>query len=87
MSGLMGAENLIAVRGSLLHMVNHSLIKLTLFMAAGAKLELYHGGIVTVEEFARMPFDRDILTHVIFRGKSSALPGSPSEMPEPIFRC
>ncbi len=35
MSGLMGAENLIAVRGSLLHMVNHSLIKLTLFMAAG----------------------------------------------------
>lgn len=35
MSGLMAAENLIAVRGSLLHMVNHSLIKLTLFMAAG----------------------------------------------------
>ena len=35
MSGLMGAENLIAVRGSLLHMINHSLIKLTLFMAAG----------------------------------------------------
>lgn len=35
MSGLMGTENLIAVRGSLLHMVNHSLIKLTLFMAAG----------------------------------------------------
>ena len=35
MSGLMGAENLTAVRGSLLHMVNHSLIKLALFMAAG----------------------------------------------------
>lgn len=35
MSGLLGAENLSAVRGSLLHMVNHSLIKLTLFMAAG----------------------------------------------------
>lgn len=35
MSGLLGAENLTAVRGSLLHMVNHSLIKLTLFMAAG----------------------------------------------------
>lgn len=34
-SGLMGAENLIAVRGSILHMVNHSLIKLVLFMAAG----------------------------------------------------
>ena len=35
MSGLLGAENALALRGSLLHMVNHSLIKLTLFMAAG----------------------------------------------------
>lgn len=35
MSSLMGIENLTAVRGSLLHMVNHSLIKLVLFMAAG----------------------------------------------------
>ncbi|MDE5716473.1 MAG: complex I subunit 5 family protein [Lachnospiraceae bacterium] len=35
MSGLLGEENAIALRGSLLHMVNHSLIKLVLFMAAG----------------------------------------------------
>lgn len=35
MSGLLGDENLLAVRGSLLHMINHSLIKLALFMAAG----------------------------------------------------
>ncbi len=35
MSGLSGTENALAVRGSLLHMVNHSLIKLALFMAAG----------------------------------------------------
>lgn len=35
MSGLLGEENGLAVRGSLLHMVNHSLIKLTLFLAAG----------------------------------------------------
>lgn len=35
MSGLLGEENLSAVRGSMLHMVNHSLIKLALFMAAG----------------------------------------------------
>lgn len=35
MSGLLGNENLLAIRGSLLHMVNHSLIKLVLFMAAG----------------------------------------------------
>lgn len=35
MAGLPGPENALAVRGSLLHMVNHSLIKLVLFMAAG----------------------------------------------------
>lgn len=35
MSGLLGEENLSAVRGSMLHMVNHSLIKLALFMASG----------------------------------------------------
>lgn len=35
MSALLAEENVLAVRGSLLHMVNHSLIKLVLFMAAG----------------------------------------------------
>ena len=35
MSGLLGSENTMALRGSLLHMINHSLIKLVLFMAAG----------------------------------------------------
>lgn len=35
MAGLLGEENAMAMRGSLLHMVNHSLIKLALFMAAG----------------------------------------------------
>jgi len=35
MQGLLGMENLTAVYGTLLHMVNHSLIKLVLFMAAG----------------------------------------------------
>lgn len=35
MQGLLGEENLLAVRGTMLHMVNHSLFKLTLFMAAG----------------------------------------------------
>ena len=36
MQGLLGGHNALAVRGTLLHMVNHSLIKLSLFMAAGA---------------------------------------------------
>lgn len=35
MQGLLGAENALAVHGTFLHMVNHSLIKLVLFMAAG----------------------------------------------------
>lgn len=35
MSGLLGRDNALAMRGSMLHMVNHSLIKLVLFMAAG----------------------------------------------------
>ena len=36
MQGLLGHHNALAVQGTLLHMVNHSLIKLCLFMAAGA---------------------------------------------------
>ncbi len=35
MMGLLGEENALAARGALMHMVNHSLIKLTLFMSAG----------------------------------------------------
>lgn len=35
MQGLLGEENVLAARGTILHMVNHSLIKLVLFMAAG----------------------------------------------------
>ncbi|MBR5406087.1 MAG: sodium:proton antiporter [Lachnospiraceae bacterium] len=35
MQGLLGSQNCLAVRGTILHMVNHSLIKLVLFMAAG----------------------------------------------------
>lgn len=35
MLGLLGEENALAVRGTFLHMVNHSLFKLVLFMVAG----------------------------------------------------
>lgn len=35
MQGLLGEENALAVHGTFLHMINHSLIKLVLFMAAG----------------------------------------------------
>ena len=36
MQGILGHHGALAVRGTMLHMVNHSLIKLLLFMAAGA---------------------------------------------------
>lgn len=42
MAGFLGEENALAVRGSLLHMVNHSLIKLVLFMAAGVVFANVH---------------------------------------------
>ena len=35
MQGLLGEENALAVHGTILHRVNHSMIKLVLFMAAG----------------------------------------------------
>ncbi len=35
MQGLLGEENGLAVHGTILHMMNHSMIKLVLFMAAG----------------------------------------------------
>lgn len=42
MQGILGEENALAVRGTLLHMVNHSLIKLVLFMAAGVVFQNLH---------------------------------------------
>jgi hydrogenase-4 component B len=35
MQGLLGEENALAVHGTMLHMMNHSMIKLVLFLAAG----------------------------------------------------
>lgn len=57
-------RNLATVGGSLFGRFGFSDV-LTLFMAMGASVELYRGGIVTVEEFARMPYDRDILVRLI----------------------
>lgn len=42
MQGMLGEENGLAVRGTLLHMVNHSLIKLVLFMIAGVVVMNIH---------------------------------------------
>lgn len=42
MQGLLGEENASAVRGTFLHMVNHSLFKLVLFLAAGVIFKNLH---------------------------------------------
>lgn len=42
MQGILGEENALAARGSFLHMVNHSLIKLALFMIAGVVVMNVH---------------------------------------------
>lgn len=42
MQGLLGEENALAVRGTLLHMFNHSNLKLVLFMAAGVVVMNLH---------------------------------------------
>ena len=57
-------RNLATVGGSIFGRFGFSDV-LTLFMAVGASVELYHGGIVPVEEFARMPYDRDILVRIL----------------------
>lgn len=57
-------RNLATVGGSVFGRFGFSDV-LTFFMAVGARVELYRGGTVSVEEFARMPCDRDILVRVI----------------------
>lgn len=38
---------------------------LTLLLALGAKVEFYKKGVLSLEEWLDMPFERDILTHII----------------------
>ena len=38
---------------------------LTLMLALGAEVQLYHAGKVKLSDFVNMPHDKDILTHVI----------------------
>jgi CO/xanthine dehydrogenase FAD-binding subunit len=57
-------RNLATVGGSVFGRYGFSDV-LTFLMAVDASVELFHGGIVTVEEFAKMPYDRDVLVSVI----------------------
>ncbi len=63
MSGLLAQKNASALRGSLLHMVNHSLLKLVLFMAAGVVfMNVYRLDLNDIRGFGR----KKPLLHYIF---------------------
>ncbi len=42
---------------------------LTVFMMLDAQVELYKGGVVPIADFAKMPYDRDVLVRVAVRKK------------------
>lgn len=66
MSGLLGEENALAIRGALMHMANHSLIKLCLFMAAGAIFMNVHKlDLNDVRGFGRK---KPLLTYIFLMG-------------------
>jgi CO/xanthine dehydrogenase FAD-binding subunit len=56
-------RNLATIGGSLFGRYGFSDV-LTMFLALDSYVELYHGGIVSMEEFAGMPRDNDILVRV-----------------------
>lgn len=57
-------RNLATVGGSVYGRFGFSDV-LTLLEALGASVELYHGGILPIETFAAMPYDRDLLVRVL----------------------
>lgn len=74
MQGLLGSENSLAVRGSLLHMVNHSLFKLVLFMAAGVVyMNVHKLNLNDVRGFGR----KKPLFHFIFLMGALGISGMP----------
>ncbi|WP_279155408.1 FAD binding domain-containing protein [Thomasclavelia cocleata] len=59
-------RNLATVGGSLFGRYGFSDV-LTIFMALDAYVELYHGGIIPIQEFAAMPITKDILVRVVIK--------------------
>ena len=59
-------RNLATVGGSIYSRFGFSDV-LTLFMAMDCSVELYKGGIVSLQEYAERPYDRDILVRLIVK--------------------
>ena len=74
MQGLLGHHNALAVQGTLLHMVNHSLIKLCLFMAAGTVyMNLHRLNLNDIRGFGR----NKIILHFAFLMGALGISGIP----------
>lgn len=74
MQSLLGSENYLAVRGTLLHMVNHSMIKLALFMAAGVVfMNIHELDLNKIKGFGR----KKPLFHAIFLMGGLGIAGIP----------
>lgn len=72
--GLLGGENTLPARGTLLHMVNHSLIKLVLFMAAGVVyMNVHRLNLNEIRGFGR----KKPLLHFIFLMGALGIGGIP----------
>lgn len=61
-------RNLATVGGSIWGRFGFSDV-LTAFMALDTYVELYKGGVIPLEQFARMQYDRDLLVRVIVKKK------------------
>lgn len=61
-------RNLATIGGSIWGRFGFSDV-LTIFMALDTYVELYKGGIVSLEEFSKMKYDRDILMNIIIKKK------------------
>lgn len=64
-------RNVATVGGSLFGRYGFSDV-LTIFMAMDAQVELYKGGLIPIRDFAKMPYDRDILVRAIVKKTPAA---------------
>lgn len=63
---------------------------LTILMALDSYVELYKGGVVSIEEFAKMPYDNDVLVRVIVKKNKANvayLTQRLSETDFPVLAC
>ena len=64
-------RNLATVGGSIYGRYGFSDV-LTMFLAMDSYVELYKGGIIPLKEYAKMPYDRDILVRLIVKKETAA---------------